>query len=100
MDPIAVASLVVGVIGTGAAIVAAYYSKKAPSREDLKRVEFNTAQSATAIEAVKAHISKVEDHLSEQNKRETLIQFGCASIHFCECMEPHGRSSGVGFHAD
>lgn len=58
MDPIAVWGLVVGAIGTAAAVVgavaaiyAARYAKASPTKEDLARVE---------------------EHLAEQNKRELL----------------------------
>lgn len=49
-DPIAVWSLIAGVVGAVAAIVgavaviyAAYYAKKAPTADDLARVQDNTA---------------------------------------------------------
>ena len=73
MDPIAVAGLVVGAIGTVAAVVgaiaaiyAARYAKASPTKEDLERVELNTAESARQIEAV-------HGHLADQKKREALF---------------------------
>lgn len=72
MDPIAVGGLVVGaigavaaVIGAVAAIYAARYAKASPTKEDLQRVEANTAETAK-------HIDAVRDHLEEQNRRELL----------------------------
>lgn len=51
MDPIAVGGLVVGAIRAVAAIAAAYYAKNSPIKEDLARVE---------------------NHLAEQTRRESL----------------------------
>jgi hypothetical protein len=53
MDPIAVAGLVVGAISAIAAIAAAYYAKGSPTKEDLARVE---------------------EHLAEQNRRDSLAR--------------------------
>jgi hypothetical protein len=53
MDPIAVGGLTVGAVSAVAAIAAAYYAKKSPTKEDLARVE---------------------DHLAEQNRRESLAR--------------------------
>jgi hypothetical protein len=72
MDPIAVGGLIVGAIGAVAAVVgavaaiyAARYAKDSPTKEDLERVEANTAETAK-------HIDAVRDHLKEQNRRELL----------------------------
>jgi hypothetical protein len=53
MDPIAVGGLAVGAVSALAAIAAAYYAKKSPTKEDLARVE---------------------GHLAEQNRRESLAR--------------------------
>jgi hypothetical protein len=72
MDPIAVGGLVVGAIGAVAAVVgaiaaicAARYAKASPTKEDLERVETNTAKTAK-------HIDAVRDYMAEQNRRELL----------------------------
>jgi hypothetical protein len=72
MNPFILGSLAASVISAVAAIAAAYYAGKSPSKEELERVERNTAESTKAIEAVRNHISKMEEHLCEQNKRESL----------------------------
>jgi hypothetical protein len=59
MDKIAVAGLAVGAVGSIAAIFAAIFAGKSPTKEDPKRVE--------------AHLAEVDGHLSEKNKRELLI---------------------------
>jgi len=73
IDPIAVGGLIVGaigaiaaVIGAIAAIYAARYAKASPTKEDLERVEQNTADSAK-------HIDAVRGHLAEQEKRGLLL---------------------------
>jgi hypothetical protein len=58
MDKIAVAGLAVGVVSAAAAIVAAVFAGKSPTKRDLERVE--------------SHMARVDGHLSEQNKRELL----------------------------
>ena len=72
-DPIAVGGLIVGVVsaiaaivGAVAAIYAARYAKASPTKEDLERVERNTADSAK-------HIDAVRGHLAEQEKRGLLL---------------------------
>lgn len=45
-DAVAIASLILTAIGAVAACIAAYFSWKAPSKEDLARVERNTAESS------------------------------------------------------
>lgn len=68
-DPIAVWGLVVAIIGVVvgivaamAAIYAAYYSKKAPTADDLAKVEQNTAH----LEEVRTTISSVDSRLKKQ----------------------------------
>jgi hypothetical protein len=63
MDTITIVGLVIGIVSAIAAVIAAIaavaavlYAKKAPTKEDLERVE--------------THIARVDDHLSEQNQRD------------------------------
>jgi hypothetical protein len=58
MDKIAVAGLAVGVVSAAAAIVAAVFAGKSPTKRDLERVE--------------SHMARVDGHLSEQNERDLL----------------------------
>jgi hypothetical protein len=65
MDSMALANLAVGVVAAVAAVAAAVYAKASPSKNDLVRVEANTARSAD-------HIAQVAQHLNEQRDREDL----------------------------
>lgn len=80
MDPIAFWTLVFTIIGAVAAVAAAlfgawalYYAKRGPSKEDIERVERNTAQTAEHIDAVREHSAATEGHLAQQRRRETLL---------------------------
>ena len=55
-----------------AAILAVYYTKVAPSKRDLERVEGKLAEAARGIEAVRANTAATEGHLAEQRKRDLL----------------------------
>jgi hypothetical protein len=67
-----VVGLVVGAVGTAAAIVAAWFSALAPSRKDLKRVEKNTQETSARVGNVETHIKSVDDRLREQYTREAV----------------------------
>lgn len=71
-----IANLVVATIAMMAACAAALFALKGPSRQDLERVEKNTAATAEQITAVRGHIAKVEDHLGIQNSRAELTAAG------------------------
>lgn len=82
----AIAGAVIALLAAIAAAWALYYAKHGPSKEDLKRVEDNTKETATHvkavrqhtsetadhIEAVKDHIASVDDHVTEMRKSEAL----------------------------
>ena len=78
-DPIAAKTLLYTTIGAVAAVVAALagivsvlYARRGPTREDLKRVENNTEETATHVDAVRKHISRVDSHFAEQKSRALL----------------------------
>lgn len=78
-DPVAVWGLVAGivaavaaVVGAVAAIYAAYYAKKAPTADDLERVEKNTADASERLEKVRVHIGSVDERSKEQHAQEKL----------------------------
>jgi hypothetical protein len=80
VDPIAYWTFVFTIIGAVAAVAAAlfaawglYYAKRGPSKEDLQRVEDNTAQTARHVDAVREHTAASEAHLADQGKRELLL---------------------------
>ena len=63
--------------GTCAAIVAAIaaiwtliYAREAPTKEDLQRVEDNTATTASHVERVRSHMAKVDARQQEQHQEE------------------------------
>jgi hypothetical protein len=65
--------------GTCAAIVAAVaaiwtliYSKDAPTKEDLQRVEDNTATTASHVEKVRSHMANVDVRQQEQHEEELM----------------------------
>jgi hypothetical protein len=76
VDKIAVGGLVAGVVGAVAACIASWYAFKAPSKEDLKRVEDHTAKTSAEVSAVRGHIAQVDDHLKLQNDQQALIDLG------------------------
>jgi len=78
-DPIAAKTLLYTIIGAVAAVVAAFagivsvfYARRGPTREDLKRVETNTEETAKHVDAVRKHISRVDSHFAEQKSRNVL----------------------------
>jgi hypothetical protein len=78
-DPIAVKTLLYTIIGAVAAVVAAIagivsvlYARRGPTRDDLRRVEINTEETAIHVDAVRKHISRVDSHFAEQKSREEL----------------------------
>jgi hypothetical protein len=71
-----IANLVIATIAMIAACAAAYFAFRGPNKQDLERVEKNTAATAEQIEAVRGHLAKVEDHLGIQNSRAELIAAG------------------------
>jgi len=73
MDKIAVASLIVGGVGALAAAAAAWFAWKAPTKEDLKRVEDHTAKTSERLEKVQSHIARVDERLNEQHSYDLLV---------------------------
>jgi hypothetical protein len=78
-DPIAAKTLLYTIIGAVAAVVAAFagivsvlYARRGPTREDLKRVESHTEETAMHVDAVRKHISRVDDHFAELTSRGLL----------------------------
>jgi len=78
-DPIAAKTLLYTIIGAVAAVVAALagivsvlYARRGPTREDLRRVESNTEETAKHVDAVRVHISRVDSHFAEQKSREQI----------------------------
>jgi hypothetical protein len=71
-----IANLIVAIVAMCAAIVAAFFAIRSPSKDDLQRVERNTADTAEQITAVRGHISQVENHLNVQNSRANLAAAG------------------------
>lgn len=66
-------------VGTCAAIIAALaaskalsYAKDAPTKDDLARVEQNTAETAGHIEKVRSHIARVDERQAQQYDTELL----------------------------
>ncbi len=79
-DPIAMWSLVAGVVAAVAAIVAAVaaifaavYAKAAPSKDDLKRVEEHAAATSTHLEKVHTNIARMDERLHKQYENNSLI---------------------------
>jgi hypothetical protein len=66
---IAIIGVVIAVVAAVAAIYAAVYAKAAPTRDDLARVEENTAH----LEEVKASIVSLNDRMLRQQKHDALI---------------------------
>jgi hypothetical protein len=73
MDTIAVAGLAVGAIGALAAVAAAWFAWKAPTKEDLERVESNTAKTSERLEKVQSHIASVNERLNDQHSYDLLV---------------------------
>jgi hypothetical protein len=71
-----IANFAVATVAMIAACAAAYFAFKCPTQGDIKRVEKNTADTSAELSVVRAHISQVEDHLANQNKREELAAVG------------------------
>jgi hypothetical protein len=74
-DPIAVGGLVVGIVAAVAAIVgaiaaiyAAVYAKAAPTKDDLARVETNTAH----LEEVRSKLERMDSRFNSQQELEIL----------------------------
>jgi hypothetical protein len=57
-----IASLYIAGIAAIAAIIAAYYAKKALTKEDLKRLEANTAETAATVEHLRSHIAQTDEY--------------------------------------
>lgn len=72
MPTIAVAGLIISVVSAVAAIIAAWFSAKAPTKSDLRRVEDNTAETSDRLDKVRSHIARVDQHLNEQRNQELL----------------------------
>jgi hypothetical protein len=79
-DPYAVWGFWVAIVAAVAAIIAAVaaiwtlvYAKDAPTKEDLARVEENTAESSTHLEKVHTNISRMDERLHRQSERESII---------------------------
>jgi hypothetical protein len=72
MQTIAVAGLLIGAVSAIAAILAAWFAWKAPTKSDLQRVEDNTAETSDQLDKVRSHIARVDEHLAEQRKRDLL----------------------------
>jgi hypothetical protein len=72
-DKIALAALLVSILAAIAAFAAVWFAYKSPTREDLQRVEENTANAAAGLERVHTHIASVNSQLSEQRSRDNLI---------------------------
>jgi hypothetical protein len=73
MDKIAVAGLIAGSIGALAAVAAAWFAWKAPTKKDLERVENNTAETSQRLERVRSHIASVDERLAEQHSYDLLV---------------------------
>lgn len=72
---------IIAVLTLVAAIIAVYYAKAAPSKEDLGRVEEKLTLVTESIEAVRTHTAASEAHLAEQNRRDALsLHVGQVSV--------------------
>src|SRR5690242_5850820 len=65
---VAIIGVVVGVVAAVAAIYAAYYAKKAPTADDLARVEQNTSH----LEEVRTGIASLEARSKRQEDADAL----------------------------
>jgi hypothetical protein len=68
-DTISFLSLIVSIVGAVAAIIAAFYAKKAATKNDLRRVERNTQHA----EHFSNKILGIDTPMHPQEKRETLL---------------------------
>jgi hypothetical protein len=73
MQAIAIAGLVIGTVSAVAAIFAAWFAWKAPTKSDLQRVEENTAETSERLDKVRTHIARVDERLHDQHSRDLLI---------------------------
>ena len=72
MSKLDVANFVVGTISAGAAIAAAWFAGRGPSREDFERVEKNAANTAERLEDVHAHMASIDKRQHQQHEYESF----------------------------
>jgi hypothetical protein len=79
-DQIAFWTFVVSIVAALAAIVAIfvglraiYYAKQAPTTEDLRRVEKNTAETSRHLEGMHGKIASMDTRLDQQAEHDTLV---------------------------
>ena len=75
VDPLAKWNFILTVVSAVAAVAAAliggwtlYYAKRGPSKDDIQRVEVNTAETSRHIEAVRGHLAGQEERTALQNR--------------------------------